>query len=187
MIVRVVPFDVHRAGQRCDRHRGFTLTVYLHQLRAKQVQCLQAVFGIHRSTAIDDCLQVRRVCRSETGGVDQAGNHRGREKERGTFPDPEQGKDFVGIEPAGCRDNLAGTAFDMGQHIKAGSVAVGSRVDDAILRCDVVDIGEIGVVHCPQVLVRQHSTLGATGCAGRIEKPGEVVRRHVGDCGRGCR
>ena len=169
------------AAERGDRHRALALAVDLDEALAHHRERVLDVGEIHRPAAVDDGLEPveRGVRRARV--VDEALDHGRRGEHRDAGMDARKLEDLGGVEPAARRDHLLRAAQDVRQRVEPRAVRHRRGVDDAVVRADPVDVGEVAERHREQVAVRDHHALGPPGRAARVEEPGQVVGRRVGD------
>ena len=113
--------------------------------------------------------------------VDQALDHRRRGEHGDAGVGLREREDLGGVEATARRDHLLRPAQDVRQPVEPGAVRHRCGVDDAVVRADHVDVGEIAERHREQVAVRDHHALRPSGRAAGVEEPRQVVGRRVGD------
>ncbi len=90
-------------------------------------------------------------------------------------------EDLGRLEPAALRDDLQRARSDVRRAVDAGPVRHRRGVDDRFPEPDGIDVGKVAERHREQVAVREHHALRPAGRAARVEEPGEIVGRGVGD------
>ena len=160
-----------------DGHGAFALTVDLDQARTQLRQRGLRVFDIHRSAAIDQRPQI--TGRAGPAMPGQAIDHGRCREHGGARPALDRVENLRRVEAATFRRHLTAAAGQMRQDVKARPMAHRRGMQDRSARLQTVDGCEIGPGHGGDIAMGQHRAFGPSGCPGRIEQPGEVVRPDI--------
>ena len=173
------------ARQRRRHHGCLALAVDLHEARTQYPQRALQVGHIHGRTAVNDGLE----CRGGRVGVKlrlfrvvDDPLHDGRRGESRKWTQlPAKREQLRRIDTTGERHHVTGARHQVWYRVQAGAVRHRRRVDDGVLRRNVVYVDEIGQPHGHEVAVRDHHPFGASRGAAGVEQPRHVACVAFGD------
>ena len=182
LVTRVIGHRMVPLREPGDGHRRLALGEELVEPRTPRLQRAAQIRDVHRTAAVGDGLQVRRVHVPGAGGVHQAREHRRRGEEAHPLARVHDRGDLVRREVPTLRNDVARRFRDMRQRIQPRAVGERRRMDEGVAGCDVVDVREVGHGHGHEHAVGQDRAFRPAGGAAGVEQPcgvGGLGVRHV--------